>query len=419
MHLHCVNWTRRRFLAALAGLGASLLGGCVPQARVPAAPVAAATSAETVARPQAAQAPATTQQGAAAPSSGKAIVAIARCEDYGPQKVEAVVRQLVEQCGGLDDIVKPGSTVVIKPNITAGGRNATRDGLPNIMTYTTHPDVVRAIALLAKEAGAGRVIVTEGWGADIWPGNQYDAMISELGLETLNLDEPAPAADFAKVTVTDPYEMEYILLHEVIAKADVLISVPKIKCHASAGITLSIKNIFGCTPLPAYRQRPNESSRTLMHAGNWGERLPRILVDILRARPIDFAVVDGISTIDQGEGPWNHGSGGINIRTVRPHLLMAGRNPVALDSVGTAVMGFDPTAKPRTPPFPSGLNHIALAAERGLGPNRLEEIDVRGLSIEQARFPFTSCPNLAEDVARRMYVAMGAGPSPQGVKDIT
>ena len=397
-------WTRRRFLAALAGLGASLLAACAPKAQVPGKLVAQETISVTED---------STKAASSSEAAGKPVVAIARCEDYGSQKVEAVVRELVEQCGGLGDIVKPGSTVVIKPNMTAGGRTPTRDGLPNIMTYTTHPDVTRAIALLAKEAGAARVILTEGWGPDIWPGNQYDAMIGELGLETLNLDEPAPAAEFAKVAVPDPYELETVLLNEVIAKADVLISVPKIKCHASAGITLSIKNIFGCTPLPEYRQRPNEQSRTLMHQGNWGERLPRILVDILRARPIDFAVVDGISTIDQGEGPWNHGSGGINIRTIRPHLLMAGRNPVALDTVGTAVMGFDPAAKPRTPPFPSGLNHIALAAERGLGPNNLQEIDVRGLSIDEARFPFTSCPNLAEDMARRMYVAMGAAQPPR------
>jgi len=408
MNSHLVGWTRRRFLSALAGLGVAVLAACTPGRATPVQP--APQEPRPAANSETPPAPASS-------TSGKPVVAIARCEDYGPQKVEAVVREIVRQCGGLGDIIKPGSTVVIKPNFTAGGRNPSRDGLANIMTYTTHPDVTRAVALLAKEAGAGRVILTEGWGEDIWPGNRHDSIIRELGLETLNLDEPAPASDFAKVPVPDAYELKSILLNQVIAQADVLISVPKIKCHASAGITLSIKNIFGCTPLPAYRERPHETSRTLMHKGNWGERLPRILVDILRARPIDFAVVDGISTIDQGEGPWNHGSGGINIRTVRPHLLLAGRNPVALDAVGTAVMGFDPQAKPHTPPFPSGLNHIALAAEKGLGPNRLEEIEVRGLSVDEARFPFTSCPNLAEDVGRRMYVAMGTGQDPEGVEN--
>jgi uncharacterized protein (DUF362 family) len=208
--------------------------------------------------------------------------------------------------------------------------------------------------------------------------------------------------------VKDHLELASVWLHEAIAKADVFISIPKIKCHTSAGITLSIKNIFGCTPLPRYRESPNDQYRSTMHKGNWSERLPRILVDILKARPIDLAVVDAISTLDQGEGPWTSTTPGVHPRTVRPALLMAGRNAVAVDAVGTAVMGFDPTAKARQTPFPSGLNHIALAAEAGLGPNRLDQIEVRGLSIDEARFPFTSTPNTSADSGYAMHMAMRA-----------
>jgi uncharacterized protein (DUF362 family) len=423
-----LGMTRRHFLAALATLAASALAGCVPQARketptssVEKPPEVSATAESAKAAtatpegqvtlyPTATKAPAkseaTVAPAASAPDQVGGIVAIAKCEEYGPERVEAVVRDLVAQCGGLGQMVKPGSTVVIKPNMTAGGRVLTLDGLPTIDTYVTHPDVTRAIALLAREAGAKRIILVEGWGLDIWEANQYGEMIKELGAEPLNLDEPAPEADFLKIPVKNHFELSWIWLHKAIAEADTFISVPKMKCHASCGITLSIKNIFGCTPLPRYRERPNEQSRTTMHAGNWGQRLPRILVDVLRARPIDFCVVDGISTIDQGEGPWNNGVAGTRIRTVRPGLLMAGRNPVAVDAVGTAVMGFDPRAKPREAPFPSGLNHIALAAEAGLGTNRLEEIEVRGVAIQDARFQFTSCPPMAADVAHMMHVAM-------------
>jgi hypothetical protein len=74
--------------------------------------------------------------------------------------------------------------------------------------------------------------------------------------------------------------------------------------------------------------------------------------------------------------------------------------------VGTAVMGFDPAAAAYSDPFPSSQNHIALAAEQGLGTNRLDEIEVRGLSVEEARFPFTPCPKMAADGAYRMHLAM-------------
>jgi uncharacterized protein (DUF362 family) len=403
--------TRRRFLAALGALVASALAGCVPQAPQKATVVSSEPS--TAPREAASPAPKATTEAtpaeaeAKAPATGtKPVVAVAKCEEYGPQRVEAVVRELVAQCGGLGGIVKSGSTVVIKPNMTAGGRTPTVDGLPTIDTYVTHPDVVRAIALLAREAGAKRIILVEGWGLDIWEANGYGEMIKELGAEPLNLDDPAPEADFQKVPIKEHFELATILLHKAIAEADAFISVPKMKCHASCGITLSIKNVFGCTPLPRYRERQGEQSRTTMHKGNWGERLPRILVDVVRARPIDFAVVDGISTIDQGEGPWMHGAAGTQIRTVRPSILMAGRNPVAVDAVGTAVMGFDATGSPYAPPFPSSLNHIALASQVGLGPNRLEEIEVRGVPISEAHFQFTSCPRMAEDVSARMHMAM-------------
>ncbi|MCD6519821.1 MAG: DUF362 domain-containing protein, partial [Anaerolineae bacterium] len=265
----------------------------------------------------------------------------------------------------------------------------------NILTYTTHPDVTRAIALLAKEAGAGRIVLVEGWGPQVWEENAYSDLIEELGAETVDLDDPSPEEDFSRVPVPKPLALPFLWLHKVLTQADVFISVPKMKCHASAGITLSIKNVFGCTPLPRYRERPSEQYRSLMHKGHWPERLPKILVDVLQARPVDFCLIDGISTIDQGEGPWNDRTPGIDIRTVRPGLLVAGRNPVAVDAVGTALMGFEPTAPAYHEPFPSGLNHIALAAELGPGSHRLEEIEVRGLSIEEGRFPFTSCPRLS------------------------
>ena len=423
--------TRRHFLTILGTLAASVLAGCVPQAHekpvtaespqssVTPEPVNTSTAIPTsrptfgptatmkaTQPPAVTKAPTTSEADVASAAGGKPIVAIAKCEEYGPARVEAVVRDLVALCGGLEKIIKPGYTVVIKPNITAGGRVSTLDGLPPNETYVTHPDVTRAIALLAREAGAKRIILVEGWGLDIWEKNGYGEMIKELGAEPLNLDEPAPEPDFLKVPVKNHFELSWIWLHKAIAQAQAFISVSKMKCHASCGITLSIKNVFGCTPLPRYRQRPNEQSRTTMHAGNWSERLPRILVDVVRARPIDFCIVDGISTIDQGEGPWNNGAAGIQIRTVRPGILMAGRNPVAVDAVGTAVMGFDPQAKPYEVPFPSGLNHIALAAEAGLGTNRLEEIEVRGASIQDVRFQFTSCPRMAADVAEMMHVAM-------------
>ena len=84
-----------------------------------------------------------------------------------------------------------------------------------------------------------------------------------------------------------------------------------------------------------------------------------------------------------GEGPWVSG----NLRHLKPGLLLVGRNAVCTDAVASAVMGYDPQAPAGADPFP-GDNHLQLAALAGLGTNDPARIEVRGLSIEQARFPF-------------------------------
>jgi hypothetical protein len=104
-------------------------------------------------------------------------------------------------------------------------------------------------------------------------------------------------------------------------------------------------------------------------------------VDSVGIRPIDLALIDGIETVSGGEGPW------VKLAAQAPGLLLAGRNPVCTDAVATAVMGYDPAARSGTGPFP-GDNHLALAAGLGLGTIDLEKIEVRGLSLKEARHPF-------------------------------
>ena len=67
--------------------------------------------------------------------------------------------------------------------------------------------------------------------------------------------------------------------------------------------------------------------------------MPRVVVDLNRVRPIHLALIDGIKTVEAGEGPWIK-----TMAPVAPGVLVAGKNPVATDAVAAAVMGFDPTA---------------------------------------------------------------------------
>jgi uncharacterized protein (DUF362 family) len=195
-------------------------------------------------------------------------------------------------------------------------------------------------------------------------------------------------------------------LNRAYVETDVFVSLAKLKNHATAGVTLATKNSFGITPLSLYgddagREDAGLARVSILHDGSadppagvpaelrkdtprvpeW--RVPRIIAELAAIRPIDLAIVDGIETIAGGEGPWV----GKDLQAVRPGLLLVGRNPVCTDAVATTVMGYDPRAPAGTHPFP-GDNHLQLAADAGLGTNDPSQIEVRGLSIDQARFNF-------------------------------
>jgi uncharacterized protein (DUF362 family) len=192
-------------------------------------------------------------------------------------------------------------------------------------------------------------------------------------------------------------------------QTDVFVSLAKMKDHEVAGVTMSVKNIFGITPTALYGDdAPNEDSvearvaplhmnQRPLPAGvpaqlgpnppnTPGSRVPRIVADLLGARPIDLAIIDGIDTQMGGEGFWNKG-----IRPVQPKLLFAGRNSVCTDAVCAAAMGYNPVVTHGHFPFP-GENHLQWAAEAGLGTREPSRIEVVGLSVKDARFPFRKPP---------------------------
>ena len=107
------------------------------------------------------------------------------------------------------------------------------------------------------------------------------------------------------------------------------------------------------------------------------------MADVVAARPIHLAIVDGVQSITRGEGPWIGG-----VRPVEPGVLIAGLNPVSTDAVSAAVMGYNPRAARGTPPFQTCDNTLLLAEAHGVGSTDLKAIEVRGVSIEQALYRY-------------------------------
>jgi uncharacterized protein (DUF362 family) len=107
------------------------------------------------------------------------------------------------------------------------------------------------------------------------------------------------------------------------------------------------------------------------------------VADLVAARPVHLAIVDGIRTITSGEGPWCPG-----VKPVRPGLLIAGTNCVNTDAVSMALMGFDPRADRGTAPFETSDSTLRLAEELGVGSRDLKQIEVVGTPIAKGRFNF-------------------------------
>ncbi len=113
-------------------------------------------------------------------------------------------------------------------------------------------------------------------------------------------------------------------------------------------------------------------------------------MDLVAARPIHIAIIDGIETqTATGATVLDPGSHR-QIRQVKPGVLVAGFNPVAVDAVGAAVMGFDPLAPKGKAPFENCDNMLQLAAEAGLGVCDLGKIEIAGAPLKTVQLAFRS-----------------------------
>jgi uncharacterized protein (DUF362 family) len=349
----------------------------------------------------------------AAPS---APVAVAKCATYGPEVVTTLAG-MFDQLGGLHRLVN-GKTVSVKLNLT-GSPTIRLGDLPQGQTYWVHPQVVGALAHLLGNAGARRIRLLESSGAP--PLAEYlsqagwktsDLTSAASRVELVNTNYPGAAQKYARLWVPGGGLMfKGYDVNPAYEECDVFFSLAKIKEHATTGVTLSMKNSFGLPPVTIYGlgagidepAKVPSGHRAMLHAGDrqpsksapseidpssprdGGYRVPRIVADLVAARPIHLAVIDGIETVAGGEGPWYK-----NVHPLRPGLLIAGANCVNTDAVSTALMGLDPMADRGAAPFEKCDSTLKLAEQLGIGTRDLSRIEVRGLPIQKARVYFRS-----------------------------
>ena len=264
-------------------------------------------------------------------------------------RIADAIGKAVADVGGISRYVREGARVVIKPNLLCAldWRTGT----------TTNPAVVEAIAHLAWEAGAADIIIGEASGV----GNDTSEVFRALGYEDVARRCSARLVDLNQ----DPVEVDWpsgvvinkIPISKTALEADVLINVPVMKTHCQTVVTVSLKNMKGVMH--------SRGKRKLHFLG-----LEQGIVDLNRAIAVHLVIVDGMIG-QEGAGP-------VAGDPVEMNLILAGANRVAVDAVSCRVMGIDPETVP----------HIQLASEASLGPLALEEIAIRGETVESVTHSF-------------------------------
>ena len=324
----------------------------------------------------------------------RARVAVATATDYEPARVQKIMEALFDGIGGIADIVRPGDRVGIKINLTGGLWNAqnfqNQTSLPPGDTFWTHPEVLRAVGTLIRDAGASQIYVLEAsgdeWGAYAQYG--YTDAAQAFGGTYVDLNEVHPYTGFAtRSTGTSPFIYQSFTQNAILNDLDCVVSLAKSKQHAEAGVTHGMKNLVGSVPLSRYSA--GQGSRQALHRhtshdGDTHSNLCRVIMDLNTATPIRLVVNDAVKTVLGGEGPWHR------LTPANFDAFVVSKDPVAADAVATQVMGFDPTAGQGSATFPQSLNYFQLAEQLGMGiadPHAIDVVHVQATGAEEEETP--------------------------------
>lgn len=361
----------------------------------------------------------------------------AQASEITQDEVAAMVASAVAQAGGLD-FIKDGQTVVLKPNLvtpyTDSAKRVAADPLVN--GIATDWRVVKATADLVRAKNpTGKILVMEG---SVVPtptafallgyttanfGNSVDEFIAlegtSCGDRSTTALEQRSAANGAVLWVNKRY-----------VHADVVISLPTMKTHSTAGITGAVKNLgIGATPVGQYSAPPVDAGISIASGYDGGaydggaydggaydasiapsvpqdctrgqtpayidhtsaETLGQFIHDYYSIRPADFVVMDALQGLQHGplpawdnSGRYTYASSKMNMR-----LILAGKNAVAVDTIEAVVMKCDPNKVP----------HLTKLAASGQGTTDLAKISVVGKQPSEVAIPFAGkqtaiCPGI-------------------------
>ncbi len=251
------------------------------------------------------------------------------------KSVFEIIEEIFKKCG-YESFIPENSKVVIKVNLSTPFEE-------NAAASNTSPEILEAVCKILKER-TDQIVVGESDGMryksqDAFEVSGYYPILGKYNIKHMNFSEH-------EWIETGEDLIKGWGLPKTLLEADVFITLPVLKTHATTVFTGTLKNQFGCYP---------QYNRILLHP-----RLDKVLVLINKILKPKLAIMDAIIAME-GRGP-------INGKPKRLNMILASRDPVALDATAMRLVGIDP--------YSSG--HISLAAKEGLGKINESEIEIDG-----------------------------------------
>jgi uncharacterized protein (DUF362 family) len=274
------------------------------------------------------------------------IVTLTRCGDYSRPEIAEAIEKHFNLLGGLQRFVKPGDSVLLKPNFIApkSRRHATQ----------TDPAVILETARLLKDFGA-RPFVAD---SPAWSNTfacvealKLDGPLKQLSVPVKQLDKPKKCRVGAKNISVG--------ISSVALDADVIINLPKFKSHQQLVATFAVKNMFGCV---------SGKQKALWHfiKGGHQDEFCELLIDIYRYLNPALTIIDAVIAMD-GPGP-------IRGRARPLGWLIGGTDPVACETICAKLVNIEPEDIPI----------IKKAKQTGFGCSDPAKITIAGDNFSQS-----------------------------------
>ncbi len=282
----------------------------------------------------------------------KSIVAVARCEDYSPDRVGKSLDDMLELLGGLEKFVGRGKKVFVKPNLLLAAKPEE--------AVTTHPAVLIAVIRRLQDLGATVSFgdlpggFHAGGTRKVHTATDMPRVAHETGAELVSLEKHS----FRKLEIPGAKKLTHIHIPKHLDEVDIIVNVCKLKTHMQTLMTGAVKNMFGLTAT---------TDRVAAHRFARYRDFAEAVADIYSAMPPALSIMDAVVGME-GTGP----SQG---KPIALKFIAGAADAVALDAFAAAALGFSP-------------GEIAVtdcAGRRGMGAYKLKDIDILGERLENLR----------------------------------